>query len=169
MPVAQIWQSIGKEWLLIMAWRIVLLWIIGISSGIMVSAGVFTVLFVVGLIPRFAGRTDTARCELFYEECLVFGAILADGLSIYPIRGSLGELTAQMAHANVLLTAILVLIGTFAGIFVGCLSIALSEVLDGIPIFARRVKLKMGVSIAVLAIALGKTAGALIYFIKEFF
>lgn len=152
-----------------MAWRIVLLWIIGISSGIMVSAGVFTVLFVVGLIPRFAGRTDTARCELFYEECLVFGAIIADVLSVYPVEGSLGELTAQLSHANVLLTTILVLIGAFAGIFVGCLSIALSEVLDGIPIFARRVKLKMGVSIAVLAIALGKTAGALTYFVKEFF
>ena len=152
-----------------MAWRIVLLWIIGISSGIMVSAGVFTVLFVVGLIPRFAGRTDTARCELFYEECLVFGAIIADILSVYPIEGSFGELTVQVPHANVLLTTILVLIGVFAGIFVGCLSIALSEVLDGIPIFARRVKLKMGVSIAVLAIALGKTAGALIYFMKEFF
>lgn len=152
-----------------MAWRIVLLWIIGISSGIMVSAGVFTVLFVVGLIPRFAGRTDTARCELFYEECLVFGAIIADILSVYPIEGSLGELTVQVPHANVLLTTILVLIGVFAGIFVGCLSIALSEVLDGIPIFARRVKLKMGVSIAVLAIALGKTVGSLIYFMKEFF
>ena len=152
-----------------MAWRIVLLWIIGISSGIMVSAGVFTVLFVVGLIPRFAGRTDTARCELFYEECLVFGAIIADILSVYPINGSLGELTAQVSHANVLLTTILVLIGAFAGIFVGCLSIALSEVLDGIPIFARRVKFKMGVSIAVLAIALGKAAGALIYFINRFF
>lgn len=152
-----------------MAWRIGLLWIIGISSGIMVSAGVFTVLFVVGLIPRFAGRTDTARCELFYEECLVFGAIIADILSVYPINGSLGELTAKMPHANVLLITILMLIGAFAGIFVGCLSIALSEVLDGIPIFARRVKLKMGVSIAVLAIALGKTAGALIYFMKEFF
>ena len=151
-----------------MAWRIVLLWIIGISSGIMVSAGVFTVLFVVGLIPRFAGRTDTARCELFYEECLVFGAIIADILSVYPIEGSLGELTVQVPHANVLLTTILVLIGVFAGIFVGCLSIALSEVLDGIPIFARRVKLKMGVSIAVLAIALGKTVGSLIYFIKGF-
>ena len=151
-----------------MAWRIVLLWIIGISSGIMVSAGVFTVLFVVGLIPRFAGRTDTARCELFYEECLVFGAIIADILSVYPIEGSLGELTVQVPHANVLLTTILVLIGVFAGIFVGCHSIALSEVLDGIPIFARRVKLKMGVSIAVLAIALGKTVGSLIYFIKGF-
>ena len=146
-----------------MVWKIILLWIIGISSGIMVSAGVFTVLFVVGLVPRFAGRTDTARCELFYEECLIFGALLADVLSVFPIKGSLGN------GPNVLLTVLVVLIGIFAGIFVGCLSIALAEVLDGIPIFARRVKLKMGVSIAVLAVALGKIAGSLVYFINVFF
>ena len=53
--------------------------------------------------------------------------------------------------------------------FFGCLSIALAEVLDGIPIFARRVKLKMGVSIAVLAVALGKIAGSLVYFVNGFF
>ncbi len=146
-----------------MVWKIILLWIIGISSGIMVSAGVFTVLFVVGLVPRFAGRTDTARCELFYEECLIFGAVLADVLSVFPIKGSLG------ASPHILLTVLLVLIGVFAGIFVGCLSIALAEVLDGIPIFARRVKLKMGVSIAVLAVALGKIAGSLVYFINGFY
>lgn len=122
-----------------MVWKIILLWIIGISSGIMVSAGVFTVLFVVGLVPRFAGRTDTARCELFYEECLIFGAVLADVLSVFPIRRSLGS------GPHILLTVLLMMIGIFAGIFVGCLSIALAEVLDGIPIFARRVKLKMGV------------------------
>ena len=146
-----------------MVWKIILLWIIGISSGIMVSAGVFTVLFVVGLVPRFAGRTDTARCEIFYEECLIFGAILADVLSVFPVKGSLGS------SPNLLLTVLLSLIGIFAGIFVGCLSIALAEVLDGIPIFARRVKLKMGVSIAVLAVALGKIAGSLVYFINGFF
>ncbi|MDE7203133.1 MAG: stage V sporulation protein AB [Lachnospiraceae bacterium] len=146
-----------------MVWKIILLWIIGISSGLMVSAGVFTVLFVVGLVPRFAGRTDTARCEIFYEECLIFGAILADVLSVFPVKGSLGS------DPDILLKILLILIGIFAGIFVGCLSIALSEVLDGIPIFARRVKLKMGVSIAVLAIALGKIAGSLVYFINGFF
>ena len=146
-----------------MIWKIILLWIIGISSGLMVSAGVFTVLFVVGLVPRFAGRTDTARCEIFYEECLIFGAILADVLSVFPVKGSLGS------SPDILLKILLILIGIFAGIFVGCLSIALSEVLDGIPIFARRVKLKMGVSIAVLAIALGKIAGSLVYFINGFF
>lgn len=129
----------------------------------MVSAGVFTVLFVVGLVPRFAGRTDTARCELFYEECLIFGAILADVVSVFPIEGSIGN------GPNIWLTIILVLVGVFAGIFVGCLSIALAEVLDGIPIFARRVKLKMGVSVAVLAVALGKIAGSLVYFINGFF
>ena len=74
-----------------MVWQTILLWIMGISSGIMVSAGVFTVLFVVGLVPRFAGRTDTARCELFYEECLIFGALLADILSVFPIEGSRSE------------------------------------------------------------------------------
>lgn len=146
-----------------MVWKIILLWIIGISSGIMVSAGVFTVLFVVGLVPRFAGRTDTARCELFYEECLIFGAVLADVLSVFPIRRSLGS------GPHILLTVLLVMIGIFAGIFVGCLSIALAEVLDGIPIFARRVRLKMGVSIAVLAVAVGKIAGSLYYFINGFF
>ena len=144
-----------------MVWKIILLWIIGISSGIMVSAGVFTVLFVVGLVPRFAGRTDTARCELFYEECLIFGAVLADVLSVFPIKGSLGSCP------DILLTVLLIFIGMFAGIFFGCLSFALAEVLDGIPIFARRVKLKMGVSIAVLAVALGKIAGSLVYFMNE--
>ena len=89
--------------------------------------------------------------------------MLADVLSVFPIRRSLGS------GPHILLTVLLVMIGIFAGIFVGCLSIALAEVLDGIPIFARRVKLKMGVSTAVLAIALGKIAGSLIYFINGFF
>lgn len=146
-----------------MVWKLILLWIVGISSGIMVSAGVFTVLFVVGLVPRFAGRTDTAWCELFYEECLIFGALLADVLSVFPIESSLGS------GPHILLTVLLIFIGVFAGIFVGCLSIALSEVLDGIPIFARRVRLKMGVSIAVFAVAVGKIAGSLYYFINGFF
>ena len=84
-------------------------------------------------------------------------------LSVFPIEGALGN------GSNILLTGLLILIGIFAGIFVGCLSIALSEVLDGIPIFARRMRLKMGVSIAVLAVAIGKVAGAIIYFINGFY
>jgi stage V sporulation protein AB len=146
-----------------MFFQSILLWIIGISSGLMVAAGVFTVLFVVGLIPRFAGRTYTAKYELFYEECLVFGAIVGDVLSVFSVNGSIDFLP------RLALNGFLILIGVFIGIFVGCLAIALSEVLDGIPIFARRVRLKKGVSIAVLAVAIGKLVGAFIYFINGFY
>lgn len=157
-----------------MFWETIILWIIGISSGLMVSAGVFTVLFVVGLVPRFAGRTETAWCEMFYEECLIAGGILADVVSVYPIKVSIGQILSMFSLAEglttkVITTVLLILTGVFSGIFVGCLSIALSEVLDGIPIFARRIRFKKGLSIAVLAIALGKAAGSFIYFALSFF
>ena len=142
--------------------QLVFLWVLGISSGIMVSAGVFTVLFVVGLVPRFAGRTNTAKYEIFYEECLIAGSVLGTLLSVFPINGHIGA-------SKLMNTALLVLTGIFAGIFVGCLSIALAEVLDGLPVFARRIKLKIGVSTAVAAIAFGKLAGSLFYFLKDFY
>ena len=146
--------------------KTILLCIMGFSSGLLVSAGVFTVLFVVGLVPRFAGKTNTARYELLYEECIIFGSVIACGLSVFPIEGSLEGI---MTHASFLGQALLILIGIFAGIFVGCLAIALAEVLDGIPIFARRIKLKKGLDIAIFSVAIGKVTGSLIYFMMDFF
>lgn len=143
----------------------IFLCVMGFSFGILVSAGVFTVLFVVGLVPRFMGKTNTAKYEIFYEECIIFGSIIACFFSVFPISGSLGDFMARMPF---LLQLILVVMGGFAGIFVGCLAIALSEVLDGIPIFARRVKLKMGIDIAIFSVAIGKVIGSLIYFVKGF-
>lgn len=146
--------------------KTIFLCIMGFSSGLLVSAGVFTVLFVVGLVPRFAGKTNTARYELLYEECIIFGSVIACIFSVFPIQGSLGEI---VAHASFLCQALLVLFGVFAGIFVGCLAIALAEVLDGIPIFARRIKLKKGLDIAIFSVAIGKVTGSLIYFMLDFF
>jgi len=66
---------------------------------------------------------------------------------------------------NLLLSAI----GIFTGVFVGCLALAIAELLDSIPIFARRVKLHGGFGIIVTAVALGKLVGSIIYFVCEFF
>ena len=54
--------------------------------------------------------------------------------------------------------------GLFMGMFVGCLALAIAEMLNSIPIFARRVSYRHGLGIAVLAVALGKLAGSLYYF-----
>ena len=60
--------------------------------------------------------------------------------------------------------------GLFMGMFVGCLALAIAEMLNSIPIFARRVSYRHGLGIAVLAVALGKLAGSLYYFWRgEFF
>lgn len=56
--------------------------------------------------------------------------------------------------------------GFFTGCFVGCLALSIAEMLDSIPIFARRVRLKWGIGIAIFMVALGKMAGALLYFLQ---
>ena len=53
--------------------RSLFLVIVGGSYGLLSAAGVFTVFVTVGLIPRFAGKTHTARYVVLYEELVVFG------------------------------------------------------------------------------------------------
>ena len=70
-----------------MTWiREMTLGFLGISFGLMVAGGVFTVLFVVGLIPRFAGKTDTARYEVLYEEFIIAGSAFGCIFSKYSVE-----------------------------------------------------------------------------------
>ena len=42
--------------------------VLGVSFGMLASAGVFTVLVAVGLVPRFAGKTHTANKVLLMKK-----------------------------------------------------------------------------------------------------
>jgi len=59
--------------------------------------------------------------------------------------------------------------GVFAGIFVGCLALAIAEMLNTIPVFARRIGFRHGLGVAILSVALGKLCGSLIYFTQQVF
>ncbi|MBQ7944429.1 MAG: stage V sporulation protein AB [Lachnospiraceae bacterium] len=148
----------------------IILGICGLGFGMMVAAGVFTVLFVVGLIPRFASKTNTARCEILYEEFIIAGTMLGCVASVFDFPFALGDAIMQLPPAlyDILTNVLLSAIGIFTGIFVGCLALAIAELLDSIPIFARRAKLHGGFEVIVAAIALGKLIGAIIYFAWEF-
>ncbi len=54
--------------------------------------------------------------------------------------------------------------GIFAGMFVGCLALAIAEMLDSIPILARRIGFRHGIGAAILGMAVGKLLGSLYYF-----
>lgn len=160
-----------------MIWRQILLGIVGMSAGILVSAGVFTVLLAVGLVPRFAGKTHTGKKIFLYEEMVVLGTLAGDFFSVFTDYGYLGEWIRReqllgeetVAIWRVAATTLVALFGLFAGIFVGCLALAIAEMLDSIPILTRRIGYRHGLGIMVLSIAVGKLAGSLLYFALHIF
>ena len=137
-------------------------WILPVFScfgfGFLSSAGVFTVFVTVGLLPRLADKTHTAGNIREYESRLVWGAIGGCLLSVFPIK------IPSIIKAFLPSGLIMSIFGSFAGIFVGCFAIAIAEMLNTIPIFSRRISMGRGLGIALLFLALGKTAGALLYF-----
>ncbi|MBD5494254.1 MAG: hypothetical protein HDR12_07740 [Lachnospiraceae bacterium] len=152
--------------------------VLGASFGMIVSGGVFTVLISVGLIPRFAGKMHIAKHIFILEEMVVLGTVAGDFFSIFSDYGNFGEWvisrrifgadnTAVVWHA--IGDIILIIFGIFSGIFVGCLALAIAEMLNTIPIFSRRIGFRHGLGIAILAVALGKLAGSLIYFTQKVF
>ena len=145
--------------------------IFGFSFGIMVAGGVFTVLFVVGLIPRFAGKTDTARYEIFYEECIIAGSVIGCLFSVFEFPYLIGKYLQKLPHTAylVITMALLILIGVLSGMFVGCLALAIAEMLDSIPILSRRIGFRHGLGVVTLAIAVGKLVGSLLYFCMKIF
>jgi len=156
----------------------VLLGIIGVSSGLIVSAGVFTVLISVGLIPRFAGKMHVARKIFVLEEMVVLGTLVGGFFSVFSDWGMIGEfvrghklfgISATEGIWSLIATVVLIIFGVFAGIFVGCLALAIAEMLNTIPVFARRIGFRHGLGIAILAVAFGKLAGSLIYFTQQVF
>lgn len=150
--------------------------LLGLSFGFVVSGGVFTVLLSVGLIPRFAGKMHIAKKIFILEEMVVLGTLAGDFLSVFSDRARIGEWI--LAHNifgaaatgtvwSIIGNVIMIMYGLFSGIFVGSLALAIAEMLDSIPIFSRRIGFRHGLGIAILAVALGKLAGSLIYFTQQ--
>lgn len=130
----------------------VFLAIVGFGAGAMIAAGVFAFLTVIGLMPRLAARTRTAHRIHLYEDCIVIGGGLGNAMDLFQPNLFGGTPAAGF-------------FGIFSGIFVGCLVMALAETLDAVPVIARRVRLSVGFQYVILSFALGKCAGALLYFL----
>lgn len=144
----------------------------GLGFGLLASAGVFTVLVSVGLIPRFAGKMHVAKKIFVLEEAVVFGTILGGFVSMFPECVQIGSfvLSRRIFGAETVLVwkwagnLFFIIWGAFAGMFVGCLALAIAEMLNSIPIFSRRIGFRHGLGVAITAAALGKMTGSLVYF-----
>lgn len=152
--------------------RVFFLVTVGASFGLLAAAGVFTVFVAVGLVPRFAGRTHTGDKVALYEEMVIFGSVAGAFISLFPECSQLGaylqgHFPGQTEVWTALGTVLQGLCGFFSGMFVGCLALAIAEMLDSIPIFTRRISFRHGLGAAVLSMAVGKLCGSLFYFWTE--
>lgn len=136
-----------------MWWQQALLAVLGLSAGFAVAGGIFALIIALGVVARFAGRTHTARYIFLYEDAVALGGIFGNLMSVYGFSLPLGQVGAGI-------------FGLFSGIFVGAWAMALTEIVNIIPIFTRRLSLRRGMELLVLSMALGRTLGAVIYFVK---
>lgn len=134
----------------------ILLGFLGFAFGLSVAAGSFAIAVKLGIIPQMAEKSGTAACIMTYENATILGGIIGNILSVFL------DIRLPVGHV------VLGLFGFSAGIFVGCMAVALAEIINAFPIMYRRLKLKIGLVWVVGAIALGKVSGCLFYFIRGF-
>ncbi|MCL2350609.1 MAG: stage V sporulation protein AB [Defluviitaleaceae bacterium] len=135
---------------------VILAGFLGLASGMVVSGAVFAFIAAIGVVPRMAKRTNTPECVVIYEEAIIWGGIFGASTLLFDWR---------LPGAPVLPGVF----GLLAGVFIGVLAMSLAETLDVLPTLAKRLAIKDGVFWFVLAIAGGKMAGSLLYFIVSGF
>jgi len=96
----------------------------------------------------------------------VLGILAGIILSVFTPFIQPGQWFSGYAWWDVAAQIFLGIYGIFTGMFVGSLAVAIAEMLDAIPIFARRISFEKGIGIAILCFAFGKVAGSFLYFIK---
>ena len=122
--------------------------IIGFAGGVSVAAGTFALITALGRVPRLAARMGGAGHVYKLESVIVLGGTIGSLLSVYHFPMRIGDVG-------------LVIFGIFAGIFVGCLSMALAEAVKVFPVLCQRINLSYGIYLLIFMMAAGKFLGTL--------
>lgn len=130
-------------------WLVVLLVIItGLAGGLAVGGGFVAFIVVLDIIPRLAQITYTHERIAWLEGAVICGVIY----------WTMADFNDWLWYASPIGSGA---IGLFSGLFVGMLAAALTEVLNVLPILAKRMQLFNTLKWLLLAMVLGKVCGSL--------
>lgn len=131
--------------------------LIGLGQGFAVGAAVVLVFVTLGLTSGCAAITGTRRSINLYGWAACLGAMIAAPLHLLTVSG--GKAIAWLMPV----------VAALGGIYVGMLLCALVEVLNIFPVLTGRLKLTQAIQGLAIALALGKTAGVLVYYVTDWF
>jgi stage V sporulation protein AB len=123
--------------------------VIGLAGGIAVGSGFVAFITVLDIVPRLVQITKTLRFIRVYEMSIVGGVLFFTWI----------DFREWVFHITPWITPVL---GWFMGMFVGLLAAALTEVINVIPILAKRMRMQNRLAYLLMAMALGKVAGSLV-------
>lgn len=123
--------------------------LIGLASGVAVGSGLVAILVVLSIIPRLTQLTHSRAYLRRYEAAVVCGALGFTWMDMFSLTCQLNSL-------------VVIGFGLFAGSFVGMLAAALTEVVNVIPIMAKRLGLEAYVLGLLMAMIFGKVVGSLV-------
>ena len=129
-------------------------------AGVGVSAGTFAFILVIGVVPRIMGRMEIKDVVLI-ENVIVLGVVLGNISSTFEVI----VYNSNFQYMDVLGHAVMILYGISTGVFVGCISVALAEILHTFPILFRRFNLNKGLKLVIFSMAIGKVVGCIYYFL----
>jgi len=121
---------------------------IGLAGGIAVGSGFVAFITVLDIIPRLTLISKTFRSIPIYEYAIILGVLSFTWVDFR-------DLVIRLS------LILLIVIGLAMGIFVGLLAAALTEVINVIPILAKRLKMESHIIYLLMAMAFGKVAGSL--------
>lgn len=123
--------------------------LLGLAGGLAVGSGLVALLIVLDLIPRLAQIANAYRMSIWFETAVICGSLYWTFADFMNWKLPLPQ--------GVFLTGA----GLFDGIFIGMLAAALTEVMNVLPILAKRMNLSDYMVGLVMAMVLGKTLGSL--------
>jgi stage V sporulation protein AB len=130
-------------------WQIPVQLLIGLAGGIAVGSGMVAFLVALDIIPRLAQITHSYRFIRWYEWSVIAGSIFFTCSDFFAWSYSFSPLLA-------------VFIGLLAGAFVGMLAGALTEIMNVLPILAKRVGMASYILWLLMAMVFGKVLGSLV-------
>jgi stage V sporulation protein AB len=122
--------------------------IIGLAGGLAVGGGFVAFLVVLDIIPRLVQLSKSYNSIHLYEGAVVTGVMVWSTMDFFNLQLKLSPIAIGY-------------IGLMAGCFIGMLAAALTEVINVLPIMAKRLGMAGYMMWLLIAMILGKVLGSL--------
>lgn len=126
--------------------------LIGLAGGLAVGSGFVAFITVLDIIPRLIQMIRGYRYIKWFQRALIIGAVFFTWIDLRTI----------ILYFPLLST---IFTGLLAGIFVGMLAAALTEVLNVLPILAKRLNMANAILFLLMAMVFGKITGSLFHWL----